>query len=284
MGGKTFTAAVLALSLAIMLGLAAQGGAAAKPKADLSVSLLDNPDPVTVNSPLTYTTALENHGPDAVADVSVTIVVGSSARIGAIAASAGSCSRSKQKITCRIGAMPAPTVDYSGPPTVTVSVTPTRVGTLKASATVNGTRTDPASSNNRADATTTVAPPPVTCRGLPANIVGTGADDDLIGTPGPDVIAGFGGDDTIHSLSGRDLICAAGGSDLIFAGSAADRVYAGRGADVVNGGGGPDLLKGGPANDVLRGNRGSDRLFGGAGRRDVCRGGPGRNVIRSCER
>jgi hypothetical protein len=280
---RLLAVSLLAFGLALA-GLAAQGGAAAKPKADLGVAISGSPNPVTVNSPVTYTAKVENLGPEAVGDVSLEIQVGRYGSVGAIAPSGATCHRAGQKITCQIGEMKAPTIDYSAPPSVTVSVTPRHTGRLTVSATVKGNRTDPVAANNRAVATTQVNGPVVTCRGVTATIVGTAGDDLLNGTAGPDVIAGFGGDDTIRSGSGRDLVCSAGGEDLVNSGTAADRVYAGTGRDVVNGGGGPDLIKGGPGNDLLRGNGGSDRLFGQAGRRDRCNGGPGRNLIRSCER
>ncbi len=44
-------------------------------EADLSIAKSDSPDPVTVGSPLTWTLAVANHGPDAAAGVTVTDVL-----------------------------------------------------------------------------------------------------------------------------------------------------------------------------------------------------------------
>jgi Ca2+-binding RTX toxin-like protein len=281
---KTRMLIVAVLACGLALGsFAAQGGAAAKPKADLGVGISAAPNPATINSAVSFTAKVENLGPEAVSDVSLELQVARGVPIGAVTPAGATCHRG-QKITCQIGAMPAPTADYSGPPSVTVSVTPRHTGKLTVSAVVKGTRNDPVSANNRAVATIQVNGPPVTCRGVVATIVGTPGDDILNGTPEPDVIAAFGGDDTIRSGFGRDLICGAGGADLINGGSAADRIYAGTGPDSVYGAGGPDLLKGGPGSDALHGGRGSDRLFGQAGRGDRCSGGPGRDLLKSCER
>src|SRR5690348_16943319 len=123
--------------------------------------------------------------------------------------------------------MQAPTIDYGGPPTVTIAVIPRKVGTISNTASVDGVEKEPSGKNYTATATTTVVGPTATCRGWPATIVGTGGNAALVGTTGRDVIAAFGGDDSIASLSGRDLVCAGRGSDRVGAGSAADRVFGG---------------------------------------------------------
>ena len=56
-------------------------------------------------------------------------------------------------------------------------------------------------------------PPPPTCNGLTATIVGTPGPDTLIGTAGNDVIVGLGGDDLILGQGGNDVICGGDGDD-----------------------------------------------------------------------
>ncbi len=116
-------------------------------------------------------------------------------------------------------------------------------------------------------------PPPVTCNGLPATIVGTFGNDTLVGTPGNDVIHGQGGIDFIEGLGGRDVIC--GGSGI-------DALYSGQGKDQLFGGGGNDVVIGGRGNDRLFGQSGRDFLNGGGGR-DRCDGGGGTDRATRCE-
>jgi uncharacterized repeat protein (TIGR01451 family) len=271
--------------LAVAMCVAAVGVAApAKTgSADLKVTKTDGPDPVSLGSTLTYTIQVENLGPDQATGVVVTDSLPKEVDFVSATSTQGKCTAKGNKVTCEIGTMPAPTISYGGPPTVTIAVIPRKVGTISNTASVDGVEKDPGAKNNKATATTTVVGPAATCRGVPATIVGTGGNDALVGTTTRDVIAAFGGDDSIASLSGRDLVCAGRGSDRVGAGSAADRVFGGAGKDRLLGRGGPDVLRGGAGGDILKGNRGNDRLRGGAGT-DRCRGGAGADSIRSCER
>ncbi len=272
--------------LAVAMFVAAAGVAApAKTEtgsADLKITKTDGPDPVGVGSTLTYTIQVENLGPAAATGVVVTDTLPKEVDFVSATSSQGKCTAKGTKVTCELGAMPAPTIDYGAPPSVMIAVIPRKVGTVSNTASVVGVEKDPAGKNNKATATTTVVGPSASCRGVAATVVGTGGNDALVGTPGRDVIAAFGGDDSIASLGGRDLVCAGGGSDRVGAGSAADRVFGGAGKDRLLGRGGPDVLRGGADGDILKGNRGDDRLRGGRGT-DRCRGGAGADSIRSCE-
>jgi uncharacterized repeat protein (TIGR01451 family) len=273
------------LALAPLIALASAGAGAAAPagSTDLRITKTDNPDPVNIGSILTYTIQVENLGPDAATDVTVTDQLPKGLDFVSVAATSGQCARKGKKVTCDLGGLSAPTIDYGGPPTVTISVIPRKVGTITNTTSVNGAQKDPVKPNNKATATTRVVGPAATCRGLTVTMVGTAGDDTIVATGGSDVIATFGGNDTIASLAGRDLVCAGSGNDYIGAGTAADRVFAGAGEDRLLGRGGPDVLKGNAGNDVLKGNRGADRLRGGSGL-DRCRGGAGPDSIRGCER
>lgn len=120
--------------------------------------------------------------------------------------------------------------------------------------------------------------PPVTCQGVKATIVGTGAGDTLTGTAGRDVIAGLGGNDIISGGGGRDLICGGAGPDTLRGGTGDDKLFGGGGYDILNGGDGADDLDGAAGNDRISGAKGADDLFGGAGD-DNLRGGPGNDRI-----
>lgn len=274
-------AGIFVLLALLMLGLTATGGAAPAGTTDLGITKTDSPDPVRVGSTLTYSIGVQNHGPLAASDVTVTDTLPAGVDFVSGSASAGNCANKGRKVSCRLGAVPFG-VTYSGAASVTIVVVPRRVGSITNTATVNAKEKDPVRGNDTATATTRVLGVAF-CRGVAATVTGTAGDDVLDGTGGPDVIVGFGGDDTIRSGAGRDLICAGSGDDLVVAGSAADRVFAGSGRDLVRGRGGPDLIKAGRGADLLRGDRGSDRLRGGAGF-DRCRGGAGHDLYRGCER
>lgn len=252
--------------------------------ADLALTKADSPDPVTVDTTLTYTIVVTNQGPQGATDVTVADRLPSHSRFVSASASSGSCERKGRQLTCRVGNLSA----APGPgdsATVTVQVLPTRVGTIENSASVDSPETDPVTLNDNATASTQVvaAPRVGSCRGVAATIVGSKGADSLTGTGGPDVIAGLDGNDAIAGLGGRDLICAGGGNDRVRAGSAADRAFGGGGGDRLLGRGGPDLLAGNAGGDVLAGHRGDDRLRGGRGS-DACIGGGGLDRLRGCER
>ncbi len=272
----------LAVALVVALAFAAVGSAAPSGSTDLRITKTDSPDPVGVGSTLTYTIQVQNLGPEAATGVTVTDKLPKGVDFLSATATSGQCARKGTKVTCDLGGLGAPTIDYGSSPTVTVSVIPRQVGTISNTASVKGGQKDPVASNNKATATTLIVGPAATCRGVPATMVGTAGDDTIAGTGGRDVIATLGGNDTIASLAGRDLVCAGSGNDYIGAGSAADRVFGGAGVDRLLGRGGPDVLRGNAGDDVLKGNRGADRLRGGTGI-DRCRGGAGVDSIRGCE-
>jgi uncharacterized repeat protein (TIGR01451 family) len=274
---------LLAVVPVVVFAFAVVGSAAPPGSADLRITKTDSPDPVNVGAALAYTIQVQNLGPDAASGVTVTDRLPKGVDFVSASATVGQCTHQGKKVTCDLGELRAPTIDYGSPPTVTLSVIPRRVGTIGNTASVKGGQKDPVASNNKATATTRVVGPAATCRGVPATTIGTAGDDPIVGTGGPDVIAAFGGNDTIASLAGRDLVCAGSGDDYIGAGSAADRVLGGAGEDRLLGRGGPDVLRGSAGNDVLKGNRGADRLRGGSNF-DRCRGGTGVDSIRGCER
>lgn len=245
--------------------------------ADLSVTKIDSPDPVTVGSALTYTIVVTNLGPQEATNVFLSDRLPSHSDFVSANAGAARCEPRGTNVSCDLGKLAK-----DATATVTIVVRPTKVGTIDNTASVDSAETDPIPVNDSATASTRVTEA-ATCRGVPATIVGTAGADRLIGSGGADVIAGLGGGDTVLGEAGRDLICSGGGNDRVVGGPAADRVFGGAGADRLLGGGGPDLLAGNPGRDVLKGGPGGDRLRGGAGF-DRCVGGAGFDPERSCER
>jgi Ca2+-binding RTX toxin-like protein len=110
-----------------------------------------------------------------------------------------------------------------------------------------------------------LAPPPPTCAGHVATIIGTSGPNVIIGTSGADVIVGLGGDDVIHGAGGNDVICGESGNDTIYGNDGNDQVYGEAGNDTVRGDNGADTLRGGTGNDTVNGGAGNDRVFGEAG-------------------
>jgi uncharacterized repeat protein (TIGR01451 family) len=252
--------------------------------ADLSVSKIDSPDPVFVDTALTYTIQVRNLGPQGATGVTVTDRLASRTVLLSATTTQGTCGPQGRRVICNLGNLGADLSGANAVP-VTIQVRPTRVGTIMNTVSVDSVENDPVAANDTAEASTSVvAPQPQsTCRGRPTTLAGTPRSDRLVGTDSPDVIAALGGRDVIIGRSGRDLICAGGGSDRVNAGTAADRVFGGAGGDRLIGRGGPDLLAGNPGTDILEGNAGRDRLRGGRGF-DRCFGGAGLDRERGCER
>jgi len=92
-------------------------------------------------------------------------------------------------------------------------------------------------------------PPPPTCKGNPATIVGTSGKDLRKGTSGKDVMVGLGGNDKLSGLAGNDLICGGAGKDILKGGKGNDKLYGEAGKDTLKGGPGKDKLKGGAGED-----------------------------------
>lgn len=130
----------------------------------------------------------------------------------------------------------------------------------------NSTGDNPDGTLSRFDiytAQVTLGPPPITCFGVLATIVGTPGNDVLNGTPGDDVIVGLAGNDAINGSGGDDLICGGDGNDAINSGFGNDKINSDAGNDAVNSGPGNDFLDGGPGFDILNGGPGFDTCING---------------------
>lgn len=129
------------------------GGGVAE--ADLSVTIVDNPDPVEAGSQLGYVITSTNNGPDAADDVSIALPLpAGTTLVSAVASGSGSCAAGDPVICTWLGATAA---GASNVATIIVSVGSGGVGTtLTAVATTTSTTADSNGANNTATATTAV--------------------------------------------------------------------------------------------------------------------------------
>ena len=117
---------------------------------DLIVTKAADPDPVRVETSLTYTIEVLNNSLAAATGVMVTDTL--PLDVNFVSATAG-CSGAGT-VTCALG-----TMSSGGRATVTIVVTPTEAGVLTNTATVTGDQADPNTGDNTATINTTVNPP-----------------------------------------------------------------------------------------------------------------------------
>jgi hypothetical protein len=117
--------------------------------ADLSVSV-QTPTTATTGTAFSYTVQVANLGQDAAAGVTLTTVLPASAIGGSYTSSQGTCSGGGV-LYCSLGA-----IANGSSASVTISVTPTVAGSLTMTGTISSVSFDPVSSNNQANASTTV--------------------------------------------------------------------------------------------------------------------------------
>jgi uncharacterized repeat protein (TIGR01451 family) len=115
---------------------------------DLSITKVDNPDPVKVGGELTYRLRVRNLGPSDATGVIVTDTL--PANVNFVSASSG-CSRSGSVVTCEIG-----TVRDGESAVRLIRVRPTVPGGFSNTATVRANEPDPDPANNTVTTVTTV--------------------------------------------------------------------------------------------------------------------------------
>jgi len=119
---------------------------------DLAIVKTSSPNPVEVNTALTYTLTVTNGGPDDATNVIVTDVLPASFTIGTITPSQGACSPLVgTTLTCNLG-----TIANGGNATVTIEATPTQTGIISNTAVVSGDQPDPDPTDNSSTESTTV--------------------------------------------------------------------------------------------------------------------------------
>ena len=127
--------------------------AAAAQTVDLSVSISDSPDPITLGQgDISYTVSLYNNSGNTASNVTLTFNAPASSSIGTYSANfSGACNAVSQTLTCTWTSIPG-----FNNRTLSVAVTPTAGGTLSATASATSSEADSNSANNNAAASTTV--------------------------------------------------------------------------------------------------------------------------------
>jgi uncharacterized repeat protein (TIGR01451 family) len=149
---STFLALAVLLSfLPTLVGGSASAQAATK--ADLAITVSDNPDPVFTNQSLTYVLAGVNLGPSPATGVEVTTALPSSVRFEP-ALSDPACTESGGIVTCGFSVWGANTARN-----FFITVTPSTAGVLQLTFSVTATERDPDRSNNSQTETTVVVEP-----------------------------------------------------------------------------------------------------------------------------
>ncbi|MEV0455111.1 lamin tail domain-containing protein [Catellatospora methionotrophica] len=201
-----------------------------QPWANLAITKIDAPDPVTAGSNLTYTIAVRNNGPDAAQTVVMRDEIPAGTSFVSFTSPAGwTASTPPVGGTGEVSATKATMGNAeSATFTLVVAVAAATTGTISNSSGVTSATFDPVLANNGDTEITQVGP------GTPAcTITGTERGDILNGTLSDDVICGLGGNDIISGRGGNDIIYGGPGSDLINGGPGDDRVYGEAGNDFI---------------------------------------------------
>lgn len=121
------------------------------PLADLAVTKTANPDPVEVNSLLTYTVTVTNNGPDDAVMARMVDILDPTVIFVSATPSQGVCNEAALVVTCDLGTIPA----FSSA-TIVIEVIPTEVGTVTNEVVVTSVIGDPNLDDNTVVIVTTV--------------------------------------------------------------------------------------------------------------------------------
>ncbi len=121
---------------------------------DLSITLVDAPDPVVAAQPLTYTATVTNNGANPAANLVVTDMIPAGTTFVSAMGAGWVCAFAAPTVTCTRAALAV----GAAPPISIVVTAPNEGGMLSDTATVSTSTTDPTPANNTATATTTVTP------------------------------------------------------------------------------------------------------------------------------
>jgi uncharacterized repeat protein (TIGR01451 family) len=137
--------------------------------ADVALTMIDSPDPATVNGALIYGLTITNNGPGTAASVTVTDTLPATVTFVSATPSQGTCNGTTP-VTCGLGTLP-----NGASATVLIFVTPTALGQISNTATVTTSSDDPTAANNTATADTTVVNPSLTFVVTNTNDTGAGS-------------------------------------------------------------------------------------------------------------
>lgn len=123
--------------------------------ADLSIAVIDSPDPVTTTGALTYTVTVTNAGPSQAADVAVTSFLPAGAVFQSATGINWACAAVGQQVTCT-----TPTMAAGAAPVITITASAPGVdGTITETSSISAATADPTPGNNAASQTTVVNAP-----------------------------------------------------------------------------------------------------------------------------
>ena len=123
------------------------------PTAELSITMIDTPDPVVVRSNWAYVITVTNNGPNTASGIVVNQTLPANIIVVSSNTTQGTISLAASSLTANLG-----TLTNGRSATVTVVVNATNSGLYSSTATVTGSQGDPNTGNNSASASTTVAP------------------------------------------------------------------------------------------------------------------------------
>ena len=124
------------------------------PGIDLVLGMTGLPNPVLVQSNLTYTMTITNNGPDTATGVALSQTLPAGVTFVSVTSSQGAGSQSSNIVNCNLG-----TLLVGGTATVTVVVIPNTPGTIFSTATVGALEPDVNQANNTATTATLVSSP-----------------------------------------------------------------------------------------------------------------------------
>ena len=171
---------------------------------DLSITMVDSPDPVSLGANVSYVLTVANTGPASATGVIVSNVLPANCAFVSATSSQGTCSQSGGIVTCNLGSIPG-----GANATVTIVGLPTTLGVMTNSATVSRAEADPYLVNNVAVATTAVilldhfewsAIPSTQYLGAPFAVSVTARNFSN------GVVTNFSGPVSLNGLSGTNLI------------------------------------------------------------------------------
>jgi len=121
-------------------------------RADLAVTVSDNPDPVSAGGTLTYTVSVNNLGPSAATNVTVTDTIAATTTFVSAIGTGWACTQAGVVVTCTRASLAA-----GAAPSIAVVVTaPVQGGSITNTAAVSTTTIDPVAGNNSQTIATTV--------------------------------------------------------------------------------------------------------------------------------